>query len=105
MFAFLYKNFADWLHCIMHTWETNRYILPLSKSFLQGEAYFCNSVVLVVMTATAAELIRETKLSPCEGLAFHCPEELNTLHGVRHVTVVSANQADDKYKKKVNPLL
>lgn len=74
--------------------------MPLSKSFLQGEAYFCSPVVLVAMTATVAEFIWETKHSPCEGLVFHYPEELNTLHGLRHVTEVSANQADDKYKNK-----
>jgi len=53
-----------------------------------------------VITATAAELIREIKHSPHEGLAFHCPEELNTLHGPRHIREVSVHQADYEYTKK-----
>lgn len=56
------------------------------------------------MTPTAAELIEEIKRSLHEGFAFHCLEKLNSFWGLRHVTEVSANQADDKYKK-VNPLL
>lgn len=51
------------------------------------------------MTATAAELIEEIKHSLHEDLAFHCLEKLNSFWVLRHVTEVSANQADDKYKK------
>lgn len=58
-----------------HAGEKNRLIMLLFQSF-QQEVYFCSPVVFVM--AIAAE-IRKNTHSPCEGLTFHCPKNLNAL--------------------------